>query len=101
MTIVEQNQAISSSVQIVSTKMTMGPIQIQTMMAGINRFGTKVYWVKDYYSQSTTTLIMITTEYQTAKIPTMTITAYLMKCKKLYVSPVRNRASGITITMVS
>ncbi len=101
MTIVEQNQGISSSVQIVLTKMTTEPIQTQMTMVGTNLFGTKEYLVKDYYSQSTTTSTMITMECQTVKIPMMIITAYLTKIKRFYVSLVKNRASGTTITMVS
>ena len=46
----EQNQGISSSVQIVLTKMMTELIQTQMMMVGTNLFGTKEYWVKDYYS---------------------------------------------------
>ena len=82
MTIVEQNQAISSSVQFVDQD------DDGTDTDPDNDGWYQSVWDQGvlgqgYYSQSTTTLIMITTEYQTAKIPTMTITAYLMKCKKL------------------
>ena len=101
MMMVAQNRVTSSLVRIVWTMTMMVLIQIQMMMAGINPFGIKEYWVKDYFSLFTMMLTTITMGYQMAKILTMTTMVYPMRCKKPYVSPVKNRASGTTITMVS